>query len=232
VNDMEATGLIDETPSEVFAPIEEKGIDISKLNLTEEVIQLNRVAKVVKGGRRFSFSALVVVGDKNGHVGIGFGKANEVPESIQKGILNAKKNIIRVARCGTTIPYAVIGEFSAARVMLRPATDGTGLIAGPAVRTVLELAGIHNVLTKRLGSSNVINILKAVFEGLRSLQDSEVVARLRGKNLEDLVGANRAKALRENSLVYQQGAAIPAKPAADEQPADVAAPQEEIAPEA
>ncbi|NQU44227.1 30S ribosomal protein S5, partial [bacterium] len=171
-------------------------MDASRLELTEEVIQLNRVAKVVKGGRRFSFSALVVVGDKNGHVGVGFGKANEVPESIQKAVQNAKKLLIRVPRVGKTIPYHVIGRFSAARVMLRPASEGTGLIAGPAVRTVLELAGLHDVLTKSLGSANVINILKAVIEGLRSLRDAEQVVRLRGKSLEEVVGRRRATQLR------------------------------------
>ena len=198
MSDIEATRLLEEAEAAPVAE-KEKAIDYTKLNLTEEVIQLNRVAKVVKGGRRFSFSALVVVGDKNGHVGVGFGKANEVPESIQKGVQNAKKNLIKVPRVGRTIPYAVIGEFSAARVMLRPASEGTGLIAGPAVRTVLELAGLSNVLTKRLGSANVINILKAVIQGFKSLRDAETVVRLRGKNLEEVVGFKRAKMLRESA---------------------------------
>lgn len=180
-------------------------IDPSKFELFEEVIQLNRVAKVVKGGRRFSFSALVVVGDRKGHVGLGFGKANEVPESIQKGIMAAKKNLIRVPRVGRTIPYKVMGEFSAARVMLRPASEGTGIIAGPAIRSVLELGGIHDVLTKNLGSKNVINILKAVIEGLKSMGDADEIMRLRGKSLEEAVGKRRAAAIRESA--HQGGGA-------------------------
>ena len=184
-------------PEVVFTKKER--IDASKFELFEEVIQLNRVAKVVKGGRRFSFSALVVVGDRKGHVGLGFGKANEVPESIQKGIMAAKKNLIRVPRVGRTIPYAVMGEYSAARVMLRPASEGTGIIAGPAIRSVLELGGIGDVLTKNLGSKNVINILKAVIEGLKSIPDAEEVMRLRGKNLEEMVGKRRAQAIRASA---------------------------------
>jgi len=176
-------------------------VDPSNLELTEEVIQLNRVAKVVKGGRRFSFSALVVVGDKNGHVGLGFGKANEVPESIQKGMQNAKKALVRVPRVGRTLPYKVEGVFGAAKVMLKPASEGTGIIAGPAVRSVLELAGIQDVLTKNLGSKNVINILKAVMEGLKSIRDAEESLRLRGKNLEEIMGKRRAQGLRESSRV-------------------------------
>jgi small subunit ribosomal protein S5 len=208
VSETEATRLLEE--AETTPVVEkEKAIDHTKLNLTEEVIQLNRVAKVVKGGRRFSFSALVVVGDKNGHVGVGFGKANEVPESIQKGVQNAKRNLIRVPRLGGTIPYAVTGEFGAARVLLRPASEGTGLIAGPAVRAVLELAGLSNVLTKRFGSGNVINILRAVIEGLRSLRNAETVVRLRGKNLEDVVGFKRAKVLRESAGGIVAATAVP-----------------------
>ncbi len=174
-------------------------IDYTKMELAEEVIQLNRVAKVVKGGRRFSFSALVVVGDKNGHVGLGFGKANEVPESIQKGVQDAKKNLIRVPRVGRTIPYAVDGVFSAAKVMLKPAGEGTGIIAGPPIRSLLELGGVQDILTKNLGSSNVINILKAVMEGLKSIRDAEEVMKLRGKKLEEVVGKRRAAQLRESS---------------------------------
>lgn len=187
-------------------------IDAGKLDLQEEVIQLNRVSKVVKGGRKFSFSALVVVGDKNGHVGIGFGKANEVPDSIQKGVLDARKNLIRVPFYQRTIPYMVVGRYSAARVMLRPASEGTGLIAGPAVRTVLELAGLHDVLTKSLGSSNVINILKAVIHGLSNLRDAEDCMALRGKDMDETVGPKRAKLLREGKAFGQPVAAV-AKPA-------------------
>ncbi len=170
-------------------------IDPTKLELSEEVIQLNRVAKVVKGGRNFSFSALVVVGDKKGHVGVGLGKANEVTDSIAKGVQDAKKNLIKIPLVHGTIPYEVMGEYSAARVMLKPASEGTGIIAGPAVRSLLELGGIQDVLTKSLGSKNLINILKAVIQGLDSIRDAEEVVRLRGKNLEEVVGRKRAKML-------------------------------------
>ncbi len=190
-------------------------IDWSKMDLSEEVIQLNRVAKVVKGGRRFSFSALVVVGDRNGHVGVGFGKANEVPESIQKAMQDGRKNLIKVPRVGDTIPYKVTGAYAAARVLLRPASEGTGLIAGPAVRTVLELAGLHNVLTKSLGSSNVINILKAVIEGLKSLRDAEQVARLRGRKLEDILGNKRAERWREGVKQAEENVVKASKPKRD-----------------
>ena len=190
---MEAAHLLEQA----VAVVRDDRIDPSNLELAEEVIQINRVAKVVKGGRRFSFSALVVVGDKNGHVGVGFGKANEVPESIQKAVQNGRKNLIYVPRIGRTIPYAIQGRYAAARVMLRPASEGTGLIAGPAVRAVLEMAGVQDVLAKNLGSDNVLNILKATMLGLKRLLDGEEVARLRGKNLEDLVGVRRAKMLRE-----------------------------------
>jgi small subunit ribosomal protein S5 len=174
-------------------------VDPTGMELKEQVIQLNRVAKVVKGGRRFSFSALVVVGDGNGHVGVGFGKANEVPESIQKAVQNGRRNLIRVSRVDHTLPYAVDGWFGAAHVVLRPASQGTGIIAGPAVRAVLELAGLQNVLTKSLGASNVINILKATIEGLRGIRDAEATARMRGKTLEEMVGKKRAEKLRSAS---------------------------------
>lgn len=187
-------------PNSFVTEAELNRIDYSKMDLEEEVIQLNRVAKVVKGGRRFSFSALVVVGDRKGHVGLGFGKANEVPESIQKGVQNAKKNLIRVPRVRSTIPYAINGQYRAARVMLKPASEGTGIIAGPAIRSVLELGGIKDVLTKNLGCKNVINILKAVIEGFKSMQDAEDIVRLRGKTLEETVGKRRAKAIREANV--------------------------------
>ena len=195
MTDKEVTHLLEETAVVTVDDV----IDASKLVLSEHVVQLNRVAKVVKGGRRFSFNALVVVGDNNGHVGIGFGKANEVPEAIQKAVQNGKRNLVYVSRVGRTIPYGVTGEFGAARVLLRPASEGTGIIAGPSVRPILELAGIKDVLTKNLGTNNAINILKATLDALNRLRDGEEVARLRGRNLEDLVGVRRANLLREYS---------------------------------
>jgi small subunit ribosomal protein S5 len=155
-------------------------IDPAKLTLEERVVQINRVAKVVKGGRRFSFSAVVVVGDGNGHVGAGLGKAAEVPEAIRKGVEDAKKNIIRIPRVGTTIPHEVRSEYAAARVMLKPASQGTGVIAGASIRAVMEAAGIRDILSKVHGSTNPVNVVKATIVALRELRSAEEVSAQRG----------------------------------------------------
>ena len=172
-------------------------IKADALNLQENVIEINRVAKVVKGGRRFSFTALVAVGDGEGVVGVGYGKAKEVPLAIQKAIDDAKKNLFVVPKHGSTITHAIVGRYGAGKVLLKPASPGTGVIAGGGVRAVLELGGVRDVLTKCLGTTNPINMVRAAEEGLRSLRRPEEIARLRGKTVREVLGMEKHPTERE-----------------------------------
>ena len=170
-------------------------IDASKLNLTETVVQVSRVSKVVKGGRRFSIRALIVVGDQNGHVGYGLGKAAEYTEAIRKGVEDAKKHLIEVPLSGATIPFMVKTRYGASEVMLKPAAPGTGVIAGGAVRAVMQAVGIRDILTKSLGSTNAANTINACLEALRELRSAETEAMLRGKTVVEIVGKKQAERL-------------------------------------
>jgi small subunit ribosomal protein S5 len=182
--------------------------------LKERVVEINRVAKVVKGGRRFSFTALVVVGDEVDRVGVGYGKAREVPLAISKAVEDGKKNLFTVPKHGTTITHEILGRFGAARVLLRPASEGTGVIAGGGVRAVLELAGVRDILAKSLGTTNPVNMLKATVQGLQSLRRPEEVAKTRGKTISEVLPIPKEEPVAE-------------EPAAEEEPVAVAATPEE-----
>ncbi len=183
-------------------------IDASKLNLEETVVQVRRVAKVVKGGRRFSIRALVVVGDRNGHVGFGLGTAAEYTDAIRKGVEDAKKNLIEVPLVGTTIPFLINKRFGASEVMLKPAAPGTGVIAGGAVRAVVESAGIRDILTKSLGSTNPANVLQACIAALQDLRSADEEAVLRGKSVAEIVGKKQAERLAAAAAVAAEQAAV------------------------
>ena len=194
-------------------------INAQGLDLQERVVAINRVAKVVKGGRRFSFTALVVVGDEDRIVGVGYGKANEVPLAIQKAVERAKKSLFEVPKHGTTITHRIDGRYGSGHVLLKPASEGTGVIAGGAVRAVLELAGIRDVLSKSLGSQNPINLVKATVEGLQSLRRPRDVAELRGKTINEVLGLDAPNGVDAEASATEPAATEPAVEAAEPQDA-------------
>ena len=208
-----------------FTTVTDRAVRPEGYDLQERVVEINRVAKVVKGGRRFSFTALVVVGDEKEVVGIGYGKANEVPLAIQKGVEQAKKNLFKVPKHGSTITHQVLGEFNSGSVLLKPASAGTGVIAGGGVRAVLELAGIHDILSKSLGSQNPINLVKATIAGLRELRTPVEVAQLRGISVTEVLGLSGEQRGRNGAEADAAAAAgdAPAAAAATEAPAEEAA---------
>lgn len=199
------------------------GIEEQGLQYEERVVEVNRVAKVVKGGRRFSFTALVVVGDQAGRVGVGYGKAREVPMAIQKGVEEAKKNFFRVPMAGTTITHTVVGEWGAAKVLLRPAAPGTGVIAGGGVRAILECAGVRDVLGKSLGSPNAINVVRATVDALKKLRDPDEVSRLRGLPAEKIMPRSLVEAYRRTQVAQGHAVEVPAD---DDRRTDVSNPSE------